>query len=224
MAYPTPQQIAAKAAEKGFCVGAYVHMSTRNADTAAPIREFSSLNGQVQAVWMGGACRNLLGELRLSSQHRLPYQFPAGYEFFTSPPLVAEASRQAGSSVATAGYTAARVRGYGSAAADTWVTTDPNPQSEGAVFVSLCQQPAEAPVPDLSPSMEIIIGGQVVTAADVAHWMNAAPKQGAKLFEEMLNLYGAKPTMLDLAMFSGATMLAPVAASVIAARRKAEGA
>lgn len=224
MAYPTPQQIAAKAAEKGFRVGAYVHMSTSTAATAAPIREFSGLNGQVQAVWMNGACRNLLNELRLSSQHRLAYQFPAGYEFFTSPPLVAEASRQAGSSAATERYTAARVRGYGSAEVDTWVTTDPNPQGEGAVFVSLRQQPAEVPAPDLSPNMEIIVGGQLVTAADVAHWMNAAPKEGKKLFKEMQDIYGARPTMLHLAIFSGATMLAPVAASVVAARRKAEGA
>ncbi|MDO7887841.1 hypothetical protein [Hymenobacter cheonanensis] len=223
MAYPTPQEITAKAAAKGFRVGAYVHMSTRNADTAAPIQEFTAINGQVQAVWMGGACRNLLGELRLSAQHRLPYQFPTGYEFFTSPHLVAEASRQAGSSAATEGYTAVWVQGFGSTDTDTWVTSDPNPQSAGAVFVSIRQQPAEAPVPELSPNMEIIVAGQVVTAADVAHWMNTDPKQGAKLFKEMQKLYGAKPTMLDLAMFSGATMLAPVAASVIAARRKAEG-
>ena len=223
MAYPTPQQIVVMAAEKGFRIGAYVHMSTSTAATAAPIREFSSINGQVQAVWMGGACRNLLSELRLSSQHRLPYQFPAGYEFLISPQLIAEACRQAGSSAATAGYTAARVQGYGSANTDTWVTTDRNPQSAGAIFVSLRQQPTEAPVPDLSPSMEIIVGGQAVTAPDVAHWMNAAPKQGAKLFKEMQRIYGAKPNMLDLAMFSGATMLAPVAASVIAARRKARG-
>lgn len=93
MAYSTPQQLAAKAAAQGFRVGAYVHMSTRTAATAAPIRKFLGLNGQVQAVWMGGACRNLLGELRLSSQHRLLYQFPAGYEFFFSPLLIAEASR-----------------------------------------------------------------------------------------------------------------------------------
>ena len=224
MPYPTPQQLAAKAAEQGFRVGAYVHMSTATADTAAPIREFSGINGQVQAVWMNGACRNLLGELRLSSQHRLPYQFPAGYEFFTSPQLVAEASRQAGSSAATAGYTAARVKGYGHAGADTWVTSDPDPEREGAVFVSLRQQPVEAPAPSLSPSMEIIVGGQLVTAADVAHWMSASPSQGKRLFKEMQNSYGATPTMLDLAMFSGATMLAPVAASVAAARRKAQGA
>ncbi|WP_223654099.1 hypothetical protein [Hymenobacter psoromatis] len=223
MTYPTPQQLAAKAAEKGFRVGAYVHMSTATPDTAAPIREFSGLNGQVQAVWMGGACRNLIGELRLSSQHPLPYQFPAAYEFFTSSQLVAEASRQAGSIAATAGYTAAMVQGYGSAGTDTWVTTDPNPQGAGAVFVSLRQQPAEAPAPDLSPSMEIIVGGQLVTATDVAHWMSANPKQGKKLFKEMQNLYGPKPIMLHLAMFSGATMLAAVAASVIAARRKNQG-
>ena len=78
-------------------------------------------------------------------------------------------------------------------------------------------------MPDLSPNMEIIVVGQVVTAADVAHWMNADPKQGAKLFKEMQRIYGTKPTMLDLAMFSGATMLAPVAASIIAARRKVQG-
>lgn len=221
MAYLTPQGLAAKAAEKGFRVGAYVHMSTRTATTAAPIREFSNLNGQVQVVWMGGACRNLLGELRLSSQHRLNYQFPAGYEFFTSPQLVAEASRQAGSSAATAGYTAAWVKGYGSANTDTWVTTDPHPQGESAVFISLREQSAEAPVADLSPSMEIIIGSQTVTATDVAYWMSVDLRQGKKLFKQMQDLYGAQPTMLSLAMFSGATMLAPVAASVIAARRKA---
>lgn len=223
MAYPTPQQLVAKAAEKGFRVGAYVHMSTSTAATAAPIREFSGLNGQVQAVWMGGACRNLLGELRLSAQHRLPYQFPTGYEFFTSPQLLAEASRQAGSSAATAGYTAAWVQGYGSASTDTWVTTEPNPQGAGAVFISLREQPAEAPLPDLSPSMEIIVGGQEVTAADVAHWMNADPRQGKKLFKEMQKIYGARPRMLDLAMYSGATMLAPLAGGIMAARRKARG-
>lgn len=221
MAYPTPHELADKAAEKGFRVGAYVHMSTRTAATAAPIREFVGLNGQVQAVWMGGTCRNLLGELRLSSQHRLSYQFPAGYEFFISPQLVAEASCQARSSAATAGYTAAWVKGYGSASADTWVTTNPHPQGESAVFISLREQPAEAPVSDLSPNMEIIIGSQTVTAADVVHWMSVDPRQGKKLFKQMQDLYGAQPTMLNLAMFSGATMLAPVAASVIAARRKA---
>jgi hypothetical protein len=76
----------------------------------------------VQAVWMNGACRNLLGELRLSAQHRLPYQFPDGYEFFTSPYLVTEACRQAGSNEVTVGFTAARVQGFGSDGTDTWVT------------------------------------------------------------------------------------------------------
>lgn len=46
MAYPTPEEITAKAAAKGLRVGAYVHMSTRSADTAAPIREFSSINAK----------------------------------------------------------------------------------------------------------------------------------------------------------------------------------
>lgn len=144
--------------------------------------------------------------------------------FFLSPQLVAEANRQAGSGAATEGFTAAWVRGYGSDATDTWVTTDPHPQGAGAVFVSLREQPAPAPVADMSPNMELLVGGQAVTVADVAHWLNADPKQGKKLFKEMQQVYGAQPTMLELAIFSGATMLAPVAASVVAARRTAQGA
>jgi hypothetical protein len=221
MAYLTPQEIIAKAAAKGFRVGAYVHMSTRNTETAAPIREFSSIKGLVQAVWMGGACRNLLGELRLSSQHRLLYQFPAGYEFFTSPQLVAEASRQAGSSAATADYTGAWVKDYGRAGTDTWVTTDPNPQAEGAVFVSLRLQPALAPYMDLSPAMEYLLANKTITAADVAHWMETDPKQGAKMYKELQKMYGPKPTMLHLGLYSCTTMMAPMLGSVMAARSQA---
>lgn len=223
MAYPTPQEITAKAAAQGFRVGAYVHMSTRNADTAGPIREFSSINGQVQAVWMNGACRNLLGELRLSTQHRLPYQFPDGYEFFTSPQLVAEACRQAGNSAATAGYTAARMKGYECADVDTWVTTDPHPERDGAVYRSLRPQPAPEPFAQLSPNMEFLLGGQLVTAADVAHWLDADPKQAGKQFKEMQRIYGPKPTMLDLGLFSCATELAPMVGSVMLARKQAQG-
>jgi hypothetical protein len=223
MAYPTSQEITAKAAAKGFRVGAYVHMSTRTAEVAAPIREFTSINGQVQAVWMNGACRNLLGELRLSCQHRLPYQFPDGYEFFTSPRLVAEASRQAGSSAATAGYTAARVKGYGTEAADTWVTTDPRPEREGAVYFSLRPQPAAAPFAELRPNMEFLLAGQLVTVADVAHWLDADAKHAGKLFKEMQRIHGPKPTMLDLGLFSCATELAPMVGSVMLARKQAQG-
>ncbi|MBF9144402.1 hypothetical protein [Hymenobacter properus] len=223
MAYPTPQEITAKAAAQGFRVGAYVHMSTRNADTAAPIREFSSINGQVQAVWMNGACRNLLGELRLSCQHRLPYQFPAGYDFLTSPQLVAEASRQAGSNMAPSTYTAARVKGYGTEAADTWITTDPRPEHEDAVYRSLRPQPEPAPFAELSPNMEFLLAGQLVTVADVAHWLDADPKQAGKLFKQMQHLYGPKPTMLNLGMFSCATEMAPMVGSVMLARKQAQG-
>ncbi len=217
MAYPTPQQIVAKAAEKGFRVGAYVHMSTRNADTAAPIREFSSINGQVQAVWMQGACRNLLGELRLSSQHRLPYQFPAGYDLLTNPQLVAQASGQA-----PGPYTAARVKDYGTEAADTWVTTDPHPEHEGAVYRSLRPQPAPAPFAELTPNMEFLLSNQLVTVADVAHWLDAEPKLAGKLFKEMQRTYGPQPTMLDLGLFSCATELAPMVGSVMLARKQAQ--
>jgi hypothetical protein len=222
MAYPTPQQIAAKAAEKGFRVGAYVHMSTRTADTAAPIREFSSVNGQVQAVWMQGACRNLLGELRLSVQHRLPYQFPVGYDFLTSPRLVAEAQRQAGSTALPGTYTAARVQDFGSEAPDTWVTTDPCPEHEAALYLSLRPQPAPAPFAELTPNMEFLLAGQLVTVADVAHWLDADPKQAGKLFKEMQRIHGPKPTMLHLGLFSCATELAPMVGSVMQARKQAQ--
>lgn len=221
MAYTTTQEITAKAVAKGFRVGTYVHMSTRNVDTAAPIREFSSINGQVQAVWMDGACRNLLGELRLSAQHRLPYQFPAGYDFLTSPQLVAEASRQAGSSKDPSTYTAARVKGYGTEAADTWVTTDPRPEHEGAVYRSLRPQPEMAPFAQLSPNMEFLVGGQLVTVADVAYWLDADAKQAGKLFKEMQRIYGPKPTILELGLFSCATELAPIVGSVMLARKQA---
>ncbi|MFD2719902.1 hypothetical protein ACFST9_14330 [Hymenobacter monticola] len=222
MAYPTPQEISAKAAAKGFRVGAYVHMSTRNADTAAPIREFSSINGQVQAVWMQGACRNLLGELRLSAQHRLPYQFPSGYDFLTSPQLVAEATRQAGSTAAPGTYTAARVKGYGTEAADTWVTTEPWPEHEATVYLSLRLQPEPEPFAELSPNIEFLLAGQLVTVADMAHWLDADYKQAGKLFKEMQFIYGPKPTMLDLGLFSCATELAPMVGSVMLARKQAQ--
>jgi hypothetical protein len=55
MPYLTAQEITARAAAKGFRVGAYVHMSTRTTDVAAPIRGFTSVNGQVQAVWTLGS-------------------------------------------------------------------------------------------------------------------------------------------------------------------------
>ena len=197
-------------------------MSIRTADVAAPIREFTSINGQVQAVWMDGACRNLLGELHLSCQHRLPYQFPAGYDFLTSPQLVAEASRQTGSTTAPAPYTAARVQGYGTEAAETWVTTDPRPEHEGAVYRSLRPQPEPAPFAELSPNMEFLLAGQLVTVADVAHWLDADPKQAGKLFKEMQRIHGPKPTMLDLGLFSCATELAPMLGSVMLARKQAQ--
>jgi hypothetical protein len=171
---------------------------------------------------MNGACRTLLGELRLSAQHRLPYQFPAGYDFLTSPQLVAEASRQTGST-ATGTFTAVRVKGYGTEAADTWVTTDPRPEHEGSVYRSLRLQPAPAPFAELSPNMEFLLAGQSVTPADVAHWLDADTKQAAKLFKEMQRIYGPKPTMVDLGLFSCATELAPMVGSIMQARKQAQG-
>ncbi len=135
---------------------------------------------------------------------------------------MAEASRQAGSSAATEGYTAAMVRGYGTETADTWVTTDPRPEHEGAVYLSLRPQPAPAPFAELSPNMEFLLAGQLVTVADVGHWLDAAPKQAGKLFKEIQRIHGPKPTMLNLGLFSCATELAPMVGSLMLARKQAE--
>jgi len=62
---PTDEKIEALAAAAGFSVGAQVHVRNAPAYTAAPIREFSWSDGQVVAVWMGGACRTPLTELVL---------------------------------------------------------------------------------------------------------------------------------------------------------------
>nr|GEY37290.1 hypothetical protein [Tanacetum cinerariifolium] len=137
---------------------------------------------------------------------------PAG-RVTPDPQLVAEASRQTGST-ATGTFTAVRVKGYGTEAADTWVTTDPRPEHEGSVYRSLRLQPAPAPFAELSPNMEFLLAGQSVTPADVAHWLDADTKQAAKLFKEMQRIYGPKPTMVDLGLFSCATELAPMGASM----------
>lgn len=153
----------------------------------------------------------------------MPYQFPAGYDFLTSPQLVAEACRQAGSSADPRTYTAARVKDYGSAGADTWVTTDPSPEREGAVYLSLRPQPAPEPFAELSPNMKFLLSNQTVTPADVAHWLDADPKQAGRLFKDLQRLYGAKPTLLHLGLYSGVTELSPLVGSVMLARKQAQG-
>jgi hypothetical protein len=70
--------------------------------------------------------------------------------------------------------------------------------------------------------MEFLLAGQTVTPADVAHWLDADPKQAGKLFKEMQRIYGPKPTMVDLGLFSCATMLAPMLGSVMLARKQAQ--
>ncbi|MDF7815481.1 MULTISPECIES: hypothetical protein [Hymenobacter] len=83
-----------------------------------------------------------------------------------------------------------------------------------------------APIPEppqLSRNAEIIVSGQWATVEDVAHLMKCSPRRAAKLFKEMQESYGDKPTFLHLALFTGASNLVEMAQQVMAARRAKEG-
>ena len=67
---------------------------------------------------------------------------------------------------------------------------------------SAAADPAE-PV-QFSEAMQGIIASQAATVQDVAQQMKASPRTAAKLLKEMQELYGEKPTLLNLALFSGA--------------------
>lgn len=66
LSLPTDEQIETMATKAGFTVGALVHVRAAPVYTAAPIREFTWCDGQVLAVWMGGACRTPLVDLVLA--------------------------------------------------------------------------------------------------------------------------------------------------------------
>jgi len=65
--------------------------------------------------------------------------------------------------------------------------------------------PAE-PV-QFSEAMRAIIASQAATVQDVAQQMKASPRKAAKLLKEMKERYGPTPTMINLALFSGAADL-----------------
>ena len=77
--------------------------------------------------------------------------------------------------------------------------------------------PAEAPAPAATPAaampvqfseaMQGIIASQAATVQDVAQQMKASPRKAAKLLKEMKERYGPEPTLLNLALFSGAADL-----------------
>ena len=69
--------------------------------------------------------------------------------------------------------------------------------------------PAAAPAEpaQFSEAMQLIIGSQAVTVQDVARQMKAGPRKAAKLLKKMKERYGPTPTMINLALFSGAADL-----------------
>lgn len=224
MAYPTPSELLAQAAEAGFRVGDYVHMATRDFHTAAPIREFSMSDGQLVAVWMNGACRTPLPALRHSAGHRPRSQFAAGYEYFLTPGLIAQVVRQAGGSTPGAPYSAVFVRGFGTGQVEAWGTSAARPEDPAAVFVRLAPAPIlSAPDSELSTSVQMLVASQLITAADVAHQMKVPAKKASKLFKEMQELYGPQPTCMNLALFSGASNLMEMIKGVMEARKLLQG-
>jgi len=66
--------------------------------------------------------------------------------------------------------------------------------------------PAEAAAPQqqLSYAAQAIVSGQYATAKAVEVQMKVTPRKAGQLFREMQQLYGDKPTLLNLALFSGA--------------------
>jgi hypothetical protein len=66
--------------------------------------------------------------------------------------------------------------------------------------------PAEAAAPQqqLSYAAQAIVSGQYATAKAVEVQMKVTPRKAGQLFKEMQQLYGDKPTLLNLALFSGA--------------------
>jgi len=67
--------------------------------------------------------------------------------------------------------------------------------------------PAAAVPTQFSEAMQAIIASQAATVQDVAQQMKAGPRKAASLLKEMRQLYGPAPTLLNLALFSGATDL-----------------
>ena len=71
--------------------------------------------------------------------------------------------------------------------------------------------PAATPAPavpvQFSEGMQAIIASQAATVQDVAQQMQAGPRKAASLLREMKGLYGSEPTLLNLALFSGASYL-----------------
>lgn len=76
--------------------------------------------------------------------------------------------------------------------------------------------PAAEPV-QFSEAMQLIIGSQAATVQDVAQQMKTGPRKAAQLLKEMRELYGPTPTLINLALFSGAADLM----EMITALRKA---
>ncbi|GAA4366220.1 hypothetical protein GCM10023185_37220 [Hymenobacter saemangeumensis] len=81
----------------------------------------------------------------------------------------------------------------------------PSPQTATKPASATPLVPAEPT--QFSEAMQLILASQAATVHDVAQQMKATPRKAAKLLKEMQELYGPAPTLLHLALFSGAADL-----------------
>jgi hypothetical protein len=223
MPYPTDQEIIAQAAAAGFAVGDYVHHHSRDHRAAGPIKSFSMCDGTLTVSWMDGAARCALSEVRLSQGHRRRAQFGEGYEFFTSPALIAQALHQVGHGEPGPGapYRGVWVLGFGTDQAEVWATAQPRPSDAETAFMRLDPGPAapELPAPDqaLSPNVQLIIGSRLATLKAVEVQMKVTPAKAKSLFKTLEAVHGKNPTVLHLALFSGASDLVEMVRTLQAA-------
>ena len=104
--------------------------------------------------------------------------------------------------------------------AHTRAAQQPEPLEQPAAMPAMPAMPAEAAAPtatlaapapaepaQFSEAMQLIIASQAATVQDVAQQMKATSRKAAKLLKEMQQLYGPEPTLLHLALFSGAADL-----------------
>lgn len=80
------------------------------------------------------------------------------------------------------------------------------PAAPAPAAVPTSAEAAAAPV-QFSEGMQAIIASQAATVQDVAQQMKATPQKAGKLLKEMQRLYGPAPTLINLALFSGAADL-----------------
>ena len=93
--------------------------------------------------------------------------------------------------------------------AHTRAAQQPAPVPTSAEAAVPAAPPAAAPAEpaQFSEAMQLLIGSQAATVQDVARQTQASPRKAAKLLKEMKERYGPTPTLINLALFSGAADL-----------------